>query len=182
MKLFKYTQSCTHTRRTTPRAHSLLRPRPQRSTGGDVRSLVGCLLKETLHCCRVTLVVFSNGGSDSPYIGHHLLWPLLSTMLAKSRSQTEWASLPESRPPLRPSTNPPVWIVTQRALIRTASGKEGDRNIQTEATTRAWHEGLQKPILSFNAAIDEDEDDIGWCYGGSFWDNTQQGRRPLLQS
>ena len=55
--------------------------------------------------------------------------------------------------------NPPVWIVTQRALIRTASGKEGGRNIQSEATTRAWHEGLQKLILSFNAAIDEDEDD-----------------------
>jgi len=54
-----------------------------------------------------------------------------------------------------------MWIVTQRALIRTASGKEGGRNIQTEATTREWHEGQQKPILSFNAAIDEDEDDNG---------------------
>ena len=35
----------------TPRAHSALRPRPQRSTGSDVRSLVGCHPKETLHCC-----------------------------------------------------------------------------------------------------------------------------------
>jgi len=40
-----------------------------------------------------------------------------------------------------------MWIVTQRALIRTASGKEGGRDIQTEAITRAWHEGLQKPML-----------------------------------
>ena len=40
-------------------------PRPQRSTGGDVRSLVGCRLKETLHCCRVTSVVFSDACSDS---------------------------------------------------------------------------------------------------------------------
>ena len=35
----------------TPRAHSASRPRPQRSTGSDVRSLVGCHPKETLHCC-----------------------------------------------------------------------------------------------------------------------------------
>ena len=30
------------------------------------------------------------------------------------------------------------------ALIRTVSGKEGGRNIRTEVTTRAWHQGLQK--------------------------------------
>ena len=35
----------------TPRAHSASRPRPQKSTGSDVRSLVGCHPKETLHCC-----------------------------------------------------------------------------------------------------------------------------------
>ena len=35
----------------TPRAHSASRPRPQRSTGSDFRSLVGCHPKETLHCC-----------------------------------------------------------------------------------------------------------------------------------
>ena len=67
-------------------------PRPQRSTGSDVRSLVGCHPKETLHCCWVTSVVFSSACSDSTYAGHHLLCPLLTTMLAKSRSQTEWAS------------------------------------------------------------------------------------------
>ena len=76
----------------TPRAHSASRPRPQRSTGSDVRSLVGCHPKETLHCCWVTSVVFSSACSDSTYTGHHLLCPLLTTMLAKSRSQTEWAS------------------------------------------------------------------------------------------
>ena len=76
----------------TPRAHSASRPRPQRSTGSDVRSLVGCHPKETLHCCWVTSVVFSSACSDSTYAGHHLLCPLLTTMLAKSRSQTEWAS------------------------------------------------------------------------------------------
>ena len=76
----------------TPRAHSASRPHPQRSTGSDVRSLVGCHPKETLHCCWVTSVVFSSACSDSTYAGHHLLCPLLTTMLAKSRSQTEWAS------------------------------------------------------------------------------------------
>ena len=76
----------------TPRAHSASRPRPQRSPGSDVRSLVGCHPKETLHCCWVTSVVFSSACSDSTYAGHHLLCPLLTTMLAKSRSQTEWAS------------------------------------------------------------------------------------------
>ena len=68
---------------------SASRPRPQRSTGGDVRSLVGCHPKETLHCCRVISVVFSSACSDSTCAGHHLLCLLLTTMLAKSRSQTE---------------------------------------------------------------------------------------------
>ena len=31
-----------------------------------------------------------------------------------------------------------------QVLIRTASGKGGGRNTKTEATTTAWHEGLQK--------------------------------------
>ena len=76
----------------TPRAHSASQPHPQRSTGGDVRSLVGCHPKETLHCCWVTLVVFSSACSDWTYAGHHLLCPLLTTTLAKLRSQTEWVS------------------------------------------------------------------------------------------
>ena len=55
--------------------HSASRPRPQRSTG-DVRSLAGCHPKETLHCCRVTSVVFRSACSVSTYAGHHLLCPL----------------------------------------------------------------------------------------------------------
>ena len=72
---------------------------------------------------------------------------------------------PESRPPLRPSTNLPMWTLTLRASIRTAPGKGGGRNTETEATTRVWHEGLQKlsPFFIFYffiyAVIDEDEDD-----------------------
>ena len=53
------------------KTHSASRPRPQRSTGGDVRSLVGCHPKETLHCCRVISVVFSSACVDSICAGHH---------------------------------------------------------------------------------------------------------------
>ena len=88
---------------------------PLRPTGGDVRSLVGCH-QETLHCCRVTLAVFSSACSDWTYAGHHLLCPLLATMLAKSQNQTEWASPLESRPPLHPSTNPPRWTLWRWGL------------------------------------------------------------------
>ena len=52
--------------------------------------------------------------------------------------------------------------LTLRALTRTASGKRGGRNTETEATTRPWREGLQMLRL-FNifiyAVIDEDEGD-----------------------
>ena len=78
---------------------------PPGSAGGDVRSLVGCHPKETLHCCRVTLVVFSSACSDSTYAGDHLLCPLLTTILVKSRSQTEWGS----------PTHPPTHPLPQRA-------------------------------------------------------------------
>ena len=44
------------------------------------------------HCTAVPSVVFSSACSDWTYAGHHLLCPLLTTMLAKSRSQTEWVS------------------------------------------------------------------------------------------
>ena len=54
--------------------HSTLWPLPMRSTG-DVRWLVGCHPKETLHCCRVTSMVFTSACSDSTYTGHHLLCP-----------------------------------------------------------------------------------------------------------
>ena len=72
--------------------------------------------KETLHCCRVTSVVFRSACSDWTYTGHHLLCPLLTTVLAKSRSQTEWASPTESRPPLRPSNNPSMWTLWRWGL------------------------------------------------------------------
>ena len=53
--------------------------------------------------------------------------------------------------------------LTLRALIRTASGKGGGRNTETEATTRAWNECLQKLrlfiIIIIYAVIDEDEED-----------------------
>ena len=53
--------------------------------------------------------------------------------------------------------------LTLRALIRTAPGKGGGRNTETEATMRVWHEGLQKLRLLCTffiyAVIDEDEDD-----------------------
>ena len=53
--------------------------------------------------------------------------------------------------------------LTLRALIRTASGKGGGRNTETEATTREWNECLQKLrlfiIIIIYAVIDEDEED-----------------------
>ena len=39
--------------------------------------------------CTAASVVFSSACSDGTYAGHHLLCPLLTTMLAKLRSQTE---------------------------------------------------------------------------------------------
>ena len=112
--------------------------------------LVGCPPKETLHCCWITLVVFSSACSDWTYAGHHLLCPLLMAMLAKLWSQTEWA------PPPRDQTattslhqSSCVDSQTLTDLIRTASGKGGGRNTETEATTRAWHERLQKLRLSY---------------------------------
>ena len=58
--------------------------------------------------------------------------------------ESDWVSdPPKSRLPLRPCTNPPVWTLTLRALIITASGQGERRNTETEATTRAWHEGLR---------------------------------------
>ena len=70
-------------------------------------------------CYRVTLAVFSTACSDWTYAGHHLLCPLLTTMLAKSWSQIEWAS-----PPQRPGipNNPPMW--TLRDLIELPQARE----------------------------------------------------------
>ena len=120
----------------TPRAHSASRPRPQRSTGSGVRSLVGCHPKETLHCCWVTSVVFSSTCSDSTYAGHHLLCPLLTTMLAKSRSQTEWASPQRAD---RRYVPPPILLcgLSDVEGFRTAPGKGGGSNTETEAATES---------------------------------------------
>ena len=122
----------------TPRAHSALWPHPQRSTRGDVRSLVGCHSKETLHCCWVTswcsvLTVLIQRTQNGTY---------LLTILAQSQSQTGWVSPQASRETATTSLNQSS--LTLRALIRPVSGKRGGRNTETEATMKAWHEGLQK--------------------------------------
>ena len=128
----------------TPRVHSKSWPCPQRSTGGNMISLVGCHLKETLHCCWVTSVVFSNACSDSTYTGHHLLCPLLMTMLAKLWSQTEWASPQESSLPLCPSINPPMWTFWCWGLWSELLQVRKEAGTQRQATMRAWHKGLLK--------------------------------------
>ena len=120
---------------------------------GVVRSLVGCQSEGDSALLRVTSVVYSSACSDSTYTGRHLLCPLLVTMLAKSRSQTEWA--PPPPPPVPPTATREqtattsfhqscVDSLTLRALIRTVSGKGGGRNTEAEATLITWHEGLQK--------------------------------------
>ena len=129
-------------------------PHPQRSSG-DVRALGACHPKETLHCCRVTSVVFSSTCSDWTYASHHLLCPLLMTMLAKS--ETEWAFPQRADGHYIP---PPILLCVRalRALIRPVSGKRGGRNTETEATMKAWHEeGLQKLRLFYLCS-----DQWGW--------------------
>ena len=59
----------------------------------------------------------------------------------------------------------PMWTLwCWRLWSRTASGKEGGRNTETEVTRRAWHKGLQKLTVFFYTVIDEDEDDNWQCY------------------
>ena len=96
----------------TPRAHSTSQPHPMRPTRGDVRSLWGCHPKESLHCCWVTSAVFSSACSDWTHAGLHLL----TTMLARSRSQTEWASPQRADCHYVPSTNPPMWTLWRWGL------------------------------------------------------------------
>ena len=107
--------------------------------------------KETLHRCWVTLVVFRSACSDWTYAGHCLLCPLLMTMLTKMQSQIEWVS-PQSRPPLHPSTNPPVWLSEVDGFDQNCL-RPGRRNTETEATMTAWHEGLQKPRRFFSFSL-----------------------------
>ena len=92
------------------------------SRGPQEIGLIVCGLpspRETLHCCRVTAVVFSSACSDSTHAGrHHLLYPLLTTIpLAKSRSQT--VSVPSrrlNRVPPHPSITLPMWTLWRRRL------------------------------------------------------------------
>ena len=152
-----------------------------RSTGRDVRSLVGYLPKETLQCCRLPPAFFT----DLPFFSlslslffffflliqhtqdirpkvtlcgwqdvkiqlltkarRRLPCPLLTTVLAKSRRQTEWASPPESKPPPRPSAYPGIQTLQHwRVLMRSAQGNDGERRTETAVTTRAGHGGLEK--------------------------------------
>ena len=77
--------------------HSASWPCCQRSAEGGLTSLVDCPLKETPGCWWVSTVVFGDACCDVRGT------PPLMILLEMSRSQTEWASTPESRPPLRPS-------------------------------------------------------------------------------
>ena len=53
-------------------------------------------------------------------------------------------TLPQETATMAHHQSASVDSLTLRAVVKTASGKEGGRNTETEATTRAWHEGLQK--------------------------------------
>ena len=75
----------------TPKTHSVSHRCRQRSTGGEIRLFIGCHPKETLHCCWVASVVFS----DACWF---IVWktppvcPLLLTMLAKYYAPCWWQS------------------------------------------------------------------------------------------
>ena len=106
-----------------------------------------------MHCCQVTSVVFSDSCSDST-CPDHLLCPLLKSLFAKSQDQTERASSLENRPPLHPSTTTPLWTLTLKALIRTASGKERSRNTETDVPSMKDHRSCDNCI--YYAMIDEE--------------------------
>ena len=131
----------------TLRAHSTSRPCPR----GPQEETSDCWWahpKETLHCCQVTLVVFSSACSDWIYTGHHLLCPLLMAMLAKSQSQTEWASPQESRSLLWPSTNP-MWTLTSRVWWELPQVAES--RLTTDFTTWLQRDRLREGLLkAFN--------------------------------
>ena len=74
--------------------------------------------------------------------------PLLTTMLAKSRSQTEWASSPESRPPLMcPSIISPVWTLWRLRLWSEPSQarKEGRKEGGTPRLRSPREQGMGAP-------------------------------------
>ena len=146
--------------------HPYLQPHPRlilhyspapRGPQEEESYLVGCHPKDTLHCCRVTLAVFSNACSDLAYTGHPLLCPLLTTVLAKLYNQTDWASSPESRLPPCPSSI--LWCVARKeaGTLRLGSPQE---------------HGRKGHIRHFCLLHNEDEDDNWWCYGCLFWVET----------
>ena len=135
---------------------------PQQETSDPLTS---CHPKYTAlllsHFCGSNLVM---PVSDSTYAGHCLLCPLLTTVLSKSRTQTRWASPPESGTPLTcPSISLNCYAdsLTSKALIRTAPGKEGLllRDTHSEATTTAWNEGPKGLRLLFLFCFVF----VGWC-------------------
>ena len=122
--------------------------------------LAGCHPKETLHCCWVTLVVFSNACSDLAYTGHPLLCPLLTTVLAKLYNQTDWASSPDSR-------LPPCHSSILRCVLPQARKEAGTLKLGSPQ-----EHGRKGHIRHFCVLYNEDEDDNWWCYGCLFWVET----------
>ena len=121
---------------------------------------LGCPPMETLHYCWVTLVVFSSVCSDWTYAGHHLLCPLLMAMLAKLWSQTEWTFPPETRLPLHPSTNPPVWTLRHwRIWSELPQAREEGGTVRLRPPQEHGMKGYSSWDFLFliYAVIDEDE-------------------------
>ena len=131
----------------------------------------------TLHCCGVTLVVFRDARLDSAYTGHPLLCPLLTKMIVKLQSQTEWAFFPPEsrlRLPWHPST---IWdSLMLRALIRTASGKNEAGTLRLRSPQEHGMKGYRN--CDFYAMINEDD-----SYWGLFrFETTWLGHRSHLMS
>ena len=100
--------------------------------------------------CPVTSVVFSDACSGSTFAAHHLILPLLTTMLAKSRNSQRESIVSRERTAntsLHQSLD--VDFATLKAWIRTASGKERGENTEAEVIRRAWGEGREKPRKRF---------------------------------
>ena len=142
-------------------------------------------LKGTLHCCWVTSMVFSSACSDWTYTGHHLLCPLLMTMLTKLRSQIEWVS-PQSRPPLHQSSCVALWH--WRFWSEPSQAREKERWDGGHHESLAWRAREAEALLSLSSflidtATDKDQDENWWCYVGPFqFETAWQGRRPCLLS
>ena len=134
--------------------------------------------------------MFSSACSDSTCAGHHLLCSLMTTTLAKSRSQTEWAHPhppPENRPPLHLSTNAPMWTLWRWGFwsdLRQTTEEAGTPRLRPPRQHammgyRSWGFSLFFYLCFIYVVIDDDEDDNWWRYGGPFWfDVTWQGHRP----